>query len=124
PMTNPEGTGWLTDIYVYPKGSPFSASKSVDNAARLKTGDPVTWTVEAGIPLIRSHTSGDHVAPAEFKIVDTFNTADLELVGGAAGVTVTVPGVTFVDDDYTITIDPVEDGLTTVTITFNEDGLA
>ncbi|EEW51034.1 putative fimbrial subunit type 1 [Corynebacterium efficiens YS-314] len=124
PMTNPEGTGWLTDIYVYPKGSTFSASKSVDNAASLKTGDPVTWTIEAGIPLIRSHTSGDPVAPAEFKIVDTFNTADLELVGGANGVTVTVPGIEFVTADYTVDVNPVVDGLTTVTITFNEGGLA
>lgn len=124
PMTNPAGTGWLTDIYVYPKGSTFSAEKSVDNADFLKTGDPVTWTIEAGIPLIRSHTSGAPVAPAEFKIVDTFNTADLELVGGAGGVTVTVPGIEFAPGDYTVDVNQVVDGLTTVTITFNGGGLA
>lgn len=50
PMTSPAGDDWMYDINVYPKNSITTASKTVDDAAAVKVGDAVTYTITGDIP--------------------------------------------------------------------------
>ena len=53
PMTNPEGTGWLKEVHVYPKNEKLSITIDVDvknNINAVVVGEKVTYTLNATVP--------------------------------------------------------------------------
>ncbi|WP_394925888.1 SpaH/EbpB family LPXTG-anchored major pilin [uncultured Robinsoniella sp.] len=55
PMTNPEGTGWITDVHVYPKNESASIDKYVTKVPNKHEtsdthGGKVTWIIQPSIP--------------------------------------------------------------------------
>lgn len=51
PLTDPNSTSdWLYDVHVYPKNSITTATKTVNDAADIKLGDTVDFTITADIP--------------------------------------------------------------------------
>lgn len=49
PMTNDEGTGWITDVHMYPKNEGVTVTKAPDVTSAF-IGETVTWTVTASVP--------------------------------------------------------------------------
>lgn len=133
PMTNPTALNdWLPTVYVYPKnarvGNPV---KTVSNAADLKVGDTVTWTISADLP--RKRAADNSVVPTDyFEVSDALTDAQLVLneTSPATGITASAPGVTLtkgtetpVTGDYYIKSTTVA-GVTTHQVIFTSDGLA
>lgn len=120
PMTDPTNlNAWLDQIYVYPKNSRITVTKTVENATDYVVGDTVTWTAEAGIPRIENPdydgTNDDKfIAPDSFRIDEVFNNTQINLKNGyTAGnnpdIVVTAGTETLVEGtDYTIT--PIDTG--------------
>lgn len=78
PMTDPDGSGWLYEVHVYPKNSALDIELRVIDQDAIKLGDLVDWKGSSGIP------AGDL---QKYNLTGTI--ADqLELVDGAAGVEV------------------------------------
>ncbi|WP_394915483.1 SpaH/EbpB family LPXTG-anchored major pilin [uncultured Robinsoniella sp.] len=55
PMTNPEGTGWITDVHVYPKNESASIDKYVTKVPNKHEtsdthGGKVTWIIQPSVP--------------------------------------------------------------------------
>ncbi|WP_192497557.1 SpaH/EbpB family LPXTG-anchored major pilin [Pseudoclavibacter sp. CFCC 11306] len=135
PLTNPETkSGWLTDIYVYPKNSKVSVSKTVKDdtahaAASGSDSDNVTWTVKGDIP--------KNTADLQTKYVLT-DTLDARLTYVASSAKVTLSSTMTVDPkpalpdltlgiDYTMaepTAAEIANGGGSVTVTFTTTGLA
>lgn len=106
PMTNPEGTGWLSTVNVYPKNQTLGqATKTIydpvteDSAGEVdltgaSLGELIGYTVESPVPTFGGDTQ-----------LNAFNVTDrlpAEL-GAAEGVTVTAGGETLVEGtDYTV----------------------
>ncbi|BAU96911.1 surface protein [Corynebacterium suranareeae] len=120
PQTNPEGTAWLSNIYVYPKNDVVSATKTVENADDFVTGNVVTWTINADNPQVRNHLDGKFEPITKFEIRDTL--IDAELSTTEADVNVTAPAGLVKGTDYKVTVAPAAEGETLVTITFEESG--
>ncbi|MDQ0361220.1 SpaH/EbpB family LPXTG-anchored major pilin [Breznakia pachnodae] len=49
PMTNPAGSGWLTDVHAYPKNEPLTVDKEVDDTS-VTVGDIVKYTIKPSVP--------------------------------------------------------------------------
>lgn len=120
PQTNPEGTAWLSNIYVYPKNDVVSATKTVENAEDFVTGNVVTWTINADNPQVRNHLDGKFEPTTKFEIRDTL--IDGELTTTEAAVNLTTPAGLVKGTDYKVTVAPAAEGETLVTITFEESG--
>lgn len=65
PLKNPNNSGWMYDINVYPKNSLSEADKKVDDSEALIPGDSILWTVTAAVP------SGVEIK--NFSVSDTFD---------------------------------------------------
>ncbi|MDR2703471.1 MAG: SpaH/EbpB family LPXTG-anchored major pilin [Cellulomonadaceae bacterium] len=106
PMTNPEGTGWMYDVYAYPKGTLNNTHKYVDDSAAVSVGDTVDYTITMSIPATGSNgfRMSDPV-PTTLQIdptsiaVSIVDSADIDTVAAAAPV-LAGGGV-----DYTVVID-------------------
>ena len=67
PMTDPNGTGWIKDVFVYPKNGCISIEKEIDRNA-VHVGEEVTFNVTVSIPAdIRTYQ--------EFFMTDTLDEA-------------------------------------------------
>lgn len=109
PLTDPDNSdNWLYNVHVYPKNAVTTAQKTVSDAASIKLGDTVTWTITGDIP---------NVTPIDgYKIVDPLD-SKLDYVG----TTVTLSdGTALVAGDYTVTHDA---GTNAVTVQFTAVGL-
>ncbi len=108
PTTNPEALNtWLYDVHVYPKNATSAATKSVQDAATVKLGDAVQWTILADIP--RSATINRYAITDDLDPRLTYVDAAVTLTEGAA----------LVAEDYTLDL---TDG--TVTVEFTASGRA
>lgn len=64
PMTNPDGTAWMNDVFVYPKNVPLTATKAVSDLLTV-AGTSSNTQDPGGNPNLRSYTvTGRTVAPA------------------------------------------------------------
>lgn len=119
PMTDPTDLdAWLDHIYVYPKNSLITVTKTVQNATDYVVGDTVTWTAEAGIPRVENPaydgTNDEFIAPDSFRIDEVFNNAQINLVNGYTagnnpGIVVTAGTETLIEGtEYNIT--PIDTG--------------
>ena len=114
PMTDPTGTGWLTDVHVYPKNEALSIEKIVDTSGAVAVGDVVGYTITVSIP-------NDIKDAKKFDIIDTMDEAlDVDLT---SVVTKTLPiDVGLVaNTDYTVTYNTTTRALL---ISFSSVGLA
>lgn len=50
PLTNPSGTGWLSDVHVYPKNEGIVVGKIVATSRALNIGGTVSYLVHAKVP--------------------------------------------------------------------------
>ncbi len=124
PLTNPTNNNeWLDTIYVYPKNAQVGATKTVSDASSLLVGSDVVWTISADIPRNPNPAAPPaFVAPDAFRIVDTLQNDELELVGspvvtaGATTLTLTT--------HYTVTPDTTDPDETGYTIEFTPAGRA
>ncbi len=71
PMTNPEGTGYLAEIHVYPKDEALKVTKTVDvdAAHSVVVGQTVTYTIESSVP------EGVEKEKAEYWLTDRLDEA-------------------------------------------------
>ncbi|GFK17613.1 SpaH/EbpB family LPXTG-anchored major pilin [Corynebacterium glutamicum] len=123
PLTNPDDLGtWLDTIYVYPKNSVVSGTKTVENATDFVTGNIVTWTINADIPQIRNQ-DGSFLPTDRFEIWDTLTDAELTLENGANSVKVIAPVGLTLDTHYEVDLDTTTvEGSTIAKVVFNSDG--
>ena len=119
PLTDPANLdNWLDAIYVYPKNSKVSATKSIAEGSSVAVGENVTWTVRADIPRDE--------AISKFELVDTFDprltplsaapNAPVVSLTGASGQTLDGTGAT---PDYTVSVSGQ-----VVTLVFTAEGRA
>lgn len=123
PLTNPDDLDtWLDTIYVYPKNSVVSGTKTVENATDFVTGNIVTWTINADIPQIRNQ-DGSFLPTDRFEIWDTLTDTELTLEDGANSVKVTDPAGLTLGTHYTVDLDTTTvEGSTIAKVVFNSDG--
>lgn len=102
PLTDPaNGDKWLYDVHVYPKNATTSVTKTVDDAAAIKLGDEVTWTIDADIPNVATIDA--------YKVVDVLD-SKLDYVGTSVTLS---DGTTITEGtDYTVTYDAAAHRLT------------
>ncbi|HEX4189605.1 MAG TPA: SpaH/EbpB family LPXTG-anchored major pilin [Marmoricola sp.] len=110
PETQPDGAGWLYDISVYPKNSVDGVTKSVDDAASVALGDPVSWTIIGDIPNV-ARIDG-------YKILDHLD-AKLDYKSAATTLVDGTPISSGVD--YDLVFDPATH---TLSLTFTDKGTA
>ncbi|MDR0482415.1 MAG: SpaH/EbpB family LPXTG-anchored major pilin [Cellulomonadaceae bacterium] len=136
PMTNPDGDGWLYDVYAYPKNDAPTINKSVDASAAKVVGDTLTYTVVGSLPK-EPVSDGVYQDAQTYGIVDPLVSA-LQVATDDQGncntddVTVsftdpTVDGATaqtLTSDDYTCTVGTVSDTDNVLTVTLTATGLA
>lgn len=147
PMTNPDGTGWITDddgyaVYVYPKNPISLPTKTVDSSLADSVGGTVTYTINSSLtaPGMASYVINDPIdARLTVQSVDLYysNSSSSAVTIGS----VTIPtgdteitDTSFYDitdgtDALTFGADPaapatVGDPGTNLTITFTPDGVA
>lgn len=138
PLTHPkELNSWLYDIHVYPKNSTTSITKTVADAAGVKLGDAVTWTIKGDLPRTAnpgfdsdedaSLTNLEFLAPTAYVIKDqldprlTLSSVAVSLINGSGD---PITGAAeLVADDYTVVPDPAEGAGANVSITFKTSGL-
>lgn len=124
PLTHPTNLNtWLDTIYVYPKNHTVLGQKTVENAADLKVGDTVTWTITVDNPSPRDNATGAYIATDKLQIVDVLDDAFLKTAADGSGVKVTAPAGLAFGDDYTVNV-AAAGGKSTVTIDFTAKGLA
>jgi len=121
PLTHPtELNSWLYEINVYPKNSTTNIEKTVDDAAGVKLGDLVTWTIRADIPRTAnpSFDAGtaaspgnlEFLAPSRYAITDSLDgrlaLTSIEVAAvGADGEPLVTPVLEAAD--YTVSPDPI-----------------
>ena len=114
PLPNNTDNTWIYDVHVYPKNSLASITKTVNDSAATGLGSDVTWNIAAKVP----NASAD--APlTKFEIADTL---DSRLKFKNAVVTLESGNTITEGTHYTVT-PTVANGITTVAVTFNADGL-
>lgn len=124
PLTHPTDLNkWLDTIYVYPKNHTVAGSKTVENAADLKVGDTVTWTITVDNPSPRDNATGEYTAADKLQIIDVLDDAFLKTAADGSGVKATAPAGLALGEDYTVTV-AAAGGKSTVTIDFTAKGLA
>lgn len=133
PLTNPTNTSeWLDTIYVYPKNSLVGTpTKTVEDADSLTVGEAVEWTITTDIPRNPNPAAGEpgqpnFLVPSAFRIVDTLQDDELELVvnSGIPAVEVTAGTTALVFEDHFTVTPATAGGATTHTIEFTPAGLA
>ncbi len=111
PQTDPKLKGeWIYDVHAYPKNSVSVAEKTVSDAADIKVGDQIDFTITRDIPN-ETVIDGYRISDTLDSKLEYFN-AEAKLADG----TVITQGV-----DYTISVDW---DTTTVSVTFTDAGLA
>ena len=115
PMTNPQSTGWLTDVHVYPKNEALTVDKEVSADEAVAVGDTVSYTITVSIPV-------DIATSEKYDIIDVLDPA-LDFVAGSVTVK-TLPtntaGLTQgATGDYYVTYDS---GTRTLKVSFSETG--
>ncbi|MCD7101126.1 SpaH/EbpB family LPXTG-anchored major pilin [Pseudoclavibacter sp. 13-3] len=125
PLTNPTDLNkWLDPIYIYPKNSVVTVSKTADDAAARSVGDTsgtprdgVSWTVQGDIPKDESITKYVIGDPLDSRLTLKGSLADSATVSLIGQDGTPLAGVTLTrDTDYTVTDN--------VTVTFTEAGRA
>lgn len=120
PLTNPQSKNeWLDTIYVYPKNSKVTATKTVNEGSSVAVGQDVTWSVLADIPR--------DSAISKYEISDTLDTrltykptATVSLSGSGAQTLVACTGAnTPANCDYTVSYVAPK-----LTVTFSDAGRA
>jgi len=124
PMTNPQGNGWMYDVYVYPKNQHVNLKKTVNDASATTAGQPLSYTIVGDIPSVVSEIGGTpQVAPISAYILSDQVDSRLTVANASAvAVTLTTPsgsGQQLVSGDYNTTVS--SSGL--VTVTFSAQGL-
>jgi len=130
PMANPDydasnpdaGSAWLTDVHVYPKNEALTLNKTVDKSS-VKVGDPLTWTLTAGVP-------SDLADTTNYAITDQLDSAltytgHSAIVGGKDVAGLDTPDITLTEGasaDYTVSPTSATDGAL-VKVTFTDVGL-
>jgi fimbrial isopeptide formation D2 family protein len=110
PLTDPTNLDhWLYAVHVYPKNAITRGDKTVNDAASVKLGDTVSWTILADIP--------DLAVIDGYRIVDPL---DAKLTYKATTVTLDDGTVLTAGTDYTLTSTGTP---TTVTVDFTTTGL-
>lgn len=139
PMTNPTNQNeWMYNVYVYPKNSLTTITKTVDDTPTAggmpQANNPnaiVTWTIKADVPRIESQTEPDvYVKPTSFVITDQLDqrllrtgTPTVQIVDAMTGVPLDVTNEDqLVAGDYTITPTDATVG-ETLTVTLTDNGL-
>ena len=121
PMADPAGTGWLTDVHVYPKNEMLTFEKEVV-ADSVSVGDPVVYTLVPAVPSdigkAKKYDITDQLdAALDFVSVSSVR-AGMTKAGAATGV-ILVAGT-----DYTVTPATATAGGPLVTISFTAAGRA
>lgn len=114
PLPNNTDNTWIYDVHVYPKNSLASITKTVNDSAATGLGSDVTWNIAAKVP----NASAD-AQVEKFEIADTL---DSRLRFKNAVVTLESGNTITEGTHYTVT-PTVANGITTVAVTFNADGL-
>lgn len=128
PITDPTNKDrWLYDVYVYPKNSQQTLTKTVDDSAAYTTGtgNNIVWTINADVPRVNNSTDAtrnDWAAPTVFTITDKLD-ENLATVDGG-DVTVALDPVPTTDSNKLTTADYSTTVVNqVVTVTFNPSGL-
>ncbi len=128
PITDPTNKDrWLYDVYVYPKNSQQTLTKTVDDSAAYTTGtgNNIVWTINADVPRVNNSTDAtrnDWAAPTVFTITDKLDENLATVEGG--DVTVALDPVPTTDSNKLTTADYSTTVLNqVVTVTFNLSGL-
>jgi len=110
PMANPDGSGWINPVNVYPKNEALAVVKTADKTS-VSIGDSVAYTITAGVPAdltgITGYTITDTLDPA----LTYVSVSDPLIANLPDGTTMNIPST-----DYTV--DP-----SGVAIVFNSDGM-
>lgn len=138
--TDPANSGWITDVHVYPKNSPLTNSKVV-NDAMVSTGEyyeetnTLTWKINSDIP----SNIGDAAASIQnegqagqtggyFRIIDeldksfVYTVDSLKVYAGMAKDATTVELIK--DTDYKLYVNEKTDGsATTITVDLTKAGM-
>lgn len=129
PITDPTNKDrWLYDVYVYPKNSQQTLTKTVDDSAAYTTGtgNNIVWTINADVPRVNNSTDAtrnDWAAPTVFTITDKLDENLATVEGG--DVTVALDPVPTTDSNKLTTADYSTTVVNqVVTVTFNPSGLA
>lgn len=75
PMTTPDGSGWNTNVHVYPKNEGLNPEKTPDKET-IMVGDPVKWTIRANVP-------SDFETYSRFEVTDILD-ARLDYAGDSS----------------------------------------
>ncbi|MCL1899212.1 MAG: SpaH/EbpB family LPXTG-anchored major pilin [Promicromonosporaceae bacterium] len=67
PMTDPSGTEWMYDIYVYPKNATVGGEKDPIDVATYAVGDRLGWIIRVGVP---HHTDDPRTLITLFRVID------------------------------------------------------
>jgi fimbrial isopeptide formation D2 family protein/LPXTG-motif cell wall-anchored protein len=104
PMTDPTNlNAWMYDVYVYPKNAVTSAEKTVQDAAAVKLGDPMSFTIITDIPHAVNPDSTTNGGENDGAIDKYEITDDLDSKVDYASADVTVIGMT--DSNVAPTLD-------------------
>jgi len=122
PMTDPNGTGWIKDVFVYPKNGNISIEKTIDRNA-VHVGEEVNFNVTVSVPAdIRTYQ--------EFFMTDTldealtYKTGSLKVYGlmaddEAPGTGALIPAVAAPRTNYILT-EPIPANDNTLTVAFKK----
>lgn len=94
PLTNPSGTGWMYQVYVYPKNARVGVSLDIFDQDAVSCGDAVTWTAHASIPLQQTiDTYTIHNVMDDLVFLTSLDDVDVRLSSG---------GLLLLGVDYTL----------------------
>lgn len=102
PMTDPNGTGWLDTVHVYPKNQvvqqPTKQITEVKGTQPgVNIGENIAYTIEAPIPTV-NNADGDKVLPASFTVTDKLPAG----LGKAENIKVTLGSQELTADQFTV----------------------
>ena len=102
PMTDPNGTGWLGNVHVYPKNQVVQQPKKevteIDGTQPgITVGENIAYTIQAPIPTA-SNAAGDKVLPASFTVTDKLPAG----LGAATNIKVSLDGTELTSQQYSV----------------------
>ncbi|MCZ9291049.1 SpaH/EbpB family LPXTG-anchored major pilin [Corynebacterium lehmanniae] len=103
PMTNDEGTGWNSNVHVFPKNTYLELDKSVEDAddntaGNDKEADDVTYTLKSRVP-----SAQEGQALNDFGFIDTYDKTEIKFDLNKVTVDATLRnGQAVTADDYKI----------------------
>ena len=122
---------WLDTIYVYPKNSRLTASKTADTSAFRAVGESVPWTILADAPRTVNNAGTDFRSVVRFDITDELpaglNAPELDAAAHVVTIvdsanSAAAPVELVLDTHYTVTASGPEGK--TITLVLTETGLA